>query len=108
MAKRRRRKIVWTESAISSRKDLFKYWNSRNKSTLYSKKLNAHFLLALELISKYPKIAISSEITAIRLKVVSDYYLIYQLTESTIIVLDIWDTRQNPQEIPIRKKDEKK
>ncbi len=104
----RRRKIVWTENAIKSRKNLFKYWNSRNKSTLYSKKLNAQFLLALELISKYPKIAISSEIKDIRLKIVSNYYLIYQLTESTIIVLDIWDTRQNPQEIPIQKKDEKK
>jgi addiction module RelE/StbE family toxin len=104
----RGRKIIWTENAINSRKSIFKYWNSRNKSTAYSKKLNSQFLLALTLISKFPKIATSSEIKDVRLKVVSNYYLIYQLTESNIIVLDIWDTRQNPEHFPIQKKNEKK
>lgn len=102
----RRRKIIWTKNAINSRKKIFKYWNNRNKSTVYSKKLNIQFLVALKIISKFPKIAISSEIKDIRLKVVSNYYLIYQITESNIIVLDIWDTRQNPEDSPIHKKDE--
>lgn len=104
----RGRKIIWTQKAIQSRKSIFKYWNSRNKSTAYSKKLNSQFLLALNLISKFPKIAIASEIKDVRLKVVSNYYLIYLLTDNEIVVLDIWDTRQNPENFPIQVKNEKK
>lgn len=32
----------------------------------------------------------------VRIKVVKDYYLIYEYNESEIAVLAIWDTNQNP------------
>jgi hypothetical protein len=38
----------------------------------------------------------------IRAILAKNYYLIFEITELNIIVLDIWDTRQNPQEFPIK------
>lgn len=98
----RRRKIIWTKKANSSRKDIFKYWNNRNKYTLYSKKLNNLFLEALKMISEFPDTAVQTQRETIRLKVVRDYQLIYQVTETEIILHYIWDTRQNPDDCPIK------
>ena len=33
-------KIIWTKIAISQRNEVFAYWNKRNKSTDFSKKIN--------------------------------------------------------------------
>lgn len=43
----RARKIVWTLEALETKTAIFSYWNNRNKSTLYSQKLNIHFKEAL-------------------------------------------------------------
>jgi len=32
--------INWSDKAQQDRKEIFKYWNNRNKSNEYSKKLN--------------------------------------------------------------------
>lgn len=98
---RRARKIIWTEKAIQSRKSIFQYWNTRNKSTLYSKKLNKLFTEALVLVSKFPVSPITSQIDNVRLKLVGDYQIIYEITETEIIVHYIWYSRQNPQNFPI-------
>ena len=34
-----RLKILWTSTALKQRNHIFKYWNERNKSNSYSKKL---------------------------------------------------------------------
>ena len=38
----------------------------------------------------------------VRIKVVKDYYLIYEYNESEIAVLAIWDTNQNPENLKIK------
>ena len=99
---RRARKIIWTQKAIESRKSIFQYWNTRNKSTHYSKKLNKLFREALALVSKFPVSPITSQIENVRLKLVRDYQIIYEITETEIIVHYIWDSRQNPKNYPIK------
>ena len=98
----RTRKVIWTEKAIQSRKEIFNYWNARNKSSTYSKKLNRLFKEALTMVSEYPVSSISTQIEDIRLKLVLDYQLIYESTETEIIVHYIWDTRRNPVNFPIK------
>ena len=38
-----KRKIIWTKSAISNRKEILEYWFQRTASKKYSKKLNDLF-----------------------------------------------------------------
>ena len=97
---RRRRKVIWTIDALLTKKSLYKYWNLRNKSTVFTKKLELLFKERLNQITQYPEGSI--EISAnLRMVLVRDYYLIFEFDDSTIRVLDIWDTRQNPEKFPI-------
>lgn len=98
---RGRRKIIWTIEALLTKKELFKYWNFRNKSTLYSEKLELIFKEKLKQVAQYPEdsIVISDNL---RIVLIRDYYLVFNFNQETIIVLDIWDTRQNPDNFSIK------
>jgi len=96
------RRIVWTIEARNSRKNIFEYWNQRNKSKFYSKKLNVLFKESLQLVSVFPDSGIPTQFKDIKLTIVSHFEIIYKVTQSEIVVLDIWDSRQNPQHFPLR------
>ena len=101
MVQKRRRKIWWTVNALLTKKNIFYYWNNRNKSTVYSQKLEQLFTTTLATVENYPEATITINKENIRAVLVRDYYLVFEITELTIKVLDIWDTRQNPQDFPI-------
>jgi addiction module RelE/StbE family toxin len=90
------RRVIWAANAQFDRKEILNYWNNRNKSNAYSKKLNELFVKALSIIKKHPNIGMQTSFKNVRIKVVKDYYLIYEYNESEIAVLAIWDTNQNP------------
>jgi toxin YoeB len=92
MAKR----IVWSQRARSERFAILEYWIKRNKSKIYSTKLNELFVKAVLTISKYPKIGKRTDVKNVRVKIVRDYLVIYEITEREIIILTIFDSRQDP------------
>lgn len=92
MAKR----IIWTNNAKLDKVDILEYYYHRNKSKNYSKKLNTVFNTELNLISNFPYIGRATLTENVRIKVVGHYYLIYEINEDCIVVLRIWDSRQNP------------
>ncbi|WP_310381963.1 type II toxin-antitoxin system RelE/ParE family toxin [Flavobacterium sp.] len=95
------RKIIWTPKSIKTRILLYDYWDNRNKSKSYSQKLHFLFKSALKIVATFPKLAISTNNKDVRLKLVRDYQIVYLATDTQIIVLDIWDTRQNPENFPL-------
>ena len=48
---------------------------------------------------KHPLIGKRTDIENVRVKVIRDYLIIYELTVSNIIVLSIWDCRQKPEDL---------
>ncbi|MCB0733275.1 MAG: type II toxin-antitoxin system RelE/ParE family toxin [Bacteroidetes bacterium] len=92
MAKR----IVWTEQAQRERRELLSYWIDRNKSKTYSVKLNNLFKEWVLLLSKRPEIGKPTDIDGIRVKVVRDYLLFYEVRKEIFYVLSIWDGRRDP------------
>lgn len=95
-------KIVWSIDAQISRRLIFEYWNKRNKSRVYSNKLNLLFNDSLKQAALLHETGKPTELKNIRLKIVSHFELIYEVSDTKITVLDIWDTRQNPQDFPIK------
>lgn len=90
------KQIIWSLRADSERIEILKYWNKRNKSTVYSKKLNFLFKEAIKLISIYPKIGKQTDDNIIRVKIVKDYLIFYELTQDNqIIILTIWDSKRD-------------
>lgn len=90
--------IIWTNSAQNDRKAIFQYWNKRNKSNLYSKKLNQLFKAQLKAASYNPKIGVKTKYKNVRVITIRDYQIFYLVT-TEINVISIWDTRMNPDKL---------
>lgn len=90
------KQVIWSRLAHSTRFQILDYWIKRNKSSTYSEKLNSLFEDAAILISKHPGMGKKTDVANIRIKIVKDYYFSYRETESSIEILTIWDSRQDP------------
>ena len=93
------RQVIWTDRAQKERITIFKYWNKRNESSIYSLKLYKLINESLKLICAHPLLGKLSDKENVRVKVLSDYLIIYETTLDFVIVLSIWDCRQNPEDL---------
>lgn len=93
------RKIIWTKSAQSERKEILIYWNNKNQSKAYSKKLNKLFSERVKLLSEHPKIGRLSNNGTTRITIVRDYLIFYEFTSTELIILSVWDTRRDEKNI---------
>jgi plasmid stabilization system protein ParE len=93
------KQIIWSQRAQDDRKQILEYWKNRNKSNIYSKKLDKRFREALHIIRDYPQIGKQTDDQKARIKIVKDYFLIYEETADSIILLTIWDSRQDPNKL---------
>jgi plasmid stabilization system protein ParE len=91
------KQVIWSRLAHNDRFNILDYWTQRNKSVIYSKRLNQIFENTAELISKHPKIGKQTGIQNIRIKIVKDYLFTYRETDDFVEILTIWDSRQDPE-----------
>jgi addiction module RelE/StbE family toxin len=98
-----KRKIEWSSQAKADLSKILEFFYIRNGSKTYSKKLNSKLRKAIRLLSKHPLIGIQSDVDNIRALVEGDYAIFYQLTEETVRIISIWDCRQNPDNLKIKK-----
>jgi toxin YoeB len=95
MAKR----IVYSQRAKADKKQILSYWQQRNKSNTFSKKLQQQFKAATKIISEFPQIGELTDDKKARIKVVRDYLIIYEEFDAQIFILTIWDSRQDPDKL---------
>ena len=95
MAKR----LVWSPIAKQIRKEILKYWILRNKSKRYSKKLNNLFENSAQQIADFPYSGISISGKLYRGKLIKDYYLLYKISDDSVEILFIWDTKKDPADL---------
>ncbi len=98
-----KRKVVWTISAEIQLQSTLDFFINRNKSVNYSRKLYKNFLKVLKTAEKNPEIGIKTKIENVRGLIIDDYILFYEISETMILVLKIWDSRQNPEKLDIVK-----
>jgi plasmid stabilization system protein ParE len=92
------RKIIWSANAKSDRIEILDYWIKRNKSNTYSKKLNLLFREAINLVAKNPTIGHVTIKENVRVKIVKQFLIIYEITEESINIHSIFDNRRDPVE----------
>lgn len=61
------RRLIWSVTAQNSRKNLFDYWNNRNKSKVYSNKLNSLFNENLKSVVQFPDLEILLQMTILNM-----------------------------------------
>ena len=96
------KQIIWTKRAQQDRKEILQYWRVHNQSNAYSKKLNLLIKKAIALVAAHPHIGRRTNIYNVRVKLVRDYLVFYEESESEIFILTIWDNRRNPDEVPFQ------
>ena len=92
-------KIFWTETALKQRNYVFEYWNERNKSIEYSKKLNAKIIERISLLKSQPKLGKKSNFKNVRIVSLGHYSILYKFDELKIIIVGFGDNRQNPNKL---------
>ena len=93
------KQVIWSLRAQNDKKEILDYWRQRNKSNTYSKKLNELFRESIKIILDFPQIGKVTDDTKARIKIVRDYLIIYEETETQIFILTIWDSRQDPEKL---------
>ena len=89
--------ILWTSTAISQRNTIFEYWNDRNGSTTYSKKLNFMIKERLLHLSNNPLMGKISVLENTRTISLGHFSIIYKLQDNLIFIMAFWDNRQDPE-----------
>ena len=90
-------KVIWSLRAQRERFEILKYWENRNKSKTYSRKLYQLFEVGMAKVAKMPESGIPTDDPAIRTKIIRDYLIYYHINSPNLIeVLSIWDSRRNP------------
>lgn len=92
-------KLFWTETAIRQRNYYFEYWNNRNKSNSYSKKLNQKIKERANLLKTNPELGKETEINEIRIVSLGHYSILYKFDSDKVVIVGFWDSRQNPQKL---------
>ena len=75
------RRLTWSVEARTSRKNIFDYWNNRNKSKIYSNKLDSLFKENLKTLVKRPEFGIPTTHENIKIIIVSHFEIIYKFSQ---------------------------
>ncbi len=93
------KQVIWSLRAQEDRKNILNYWRQRNGSITYSKKLNYLFKEAVRIIKDFPQVGKLADQKNVRMKIVRDYFILYEDTGTTIYILTIWDSRQDSKKL---------
>jgi toxin YoeB len=94
-------KIIWTKRAEEIFFKILEFYAEHNKSNVYSRKLNSEIGKTLKLLLKHPFLGRKTEIENLRVLIKNNYKIFYKIETNAIIVLLIWDSRQNPDDLKI-------
>ncbi len=90
-------KVEWTHFAKKQRDDVFKYWNNRNKSKSYSKKLRIAINEKINQLKLQPFSGVQLVDKNTRILFLKNYSLIYYINKDSISVISFWENHQNPE-----------
>lgn len=94
-------RIVWTPQAKIDRFDILNFYHESGtpKSTLI--KLDNKIRNIIEYLSFFPELGVAYKAKNARILYKENYSIIYRIKGKDILILQIWDTRQNPKNLPL-------
>lgn len=91
-------KVEWSAEARLDLYDILNFYIIRNGNAIYSRKLNSKIHKSVKLITKNPFIGTKTNMDSVFILIAGDYLIIYELIESKILIVMIWDSRRNPED----------
>jgi plasmid stabilization system protein ParE len=96
-----KRVILWSEFAKIELKFILEYYNFRNKNKTFSKNLHRKIQSDITILIFNPDIGKKTDLINVRGLIIGNYTVIYEFNENHIIILSVWDTRQNPDRLKL-------
>ncbi len=96
-----KREVIWTKNSEIQLQEILEFFTKRNKNGNYSRKLYKRFKTELNIVSINPELGIKTKLDQIRGLIIEDYVLFYEIQEGRILILKVWDCRQNPDSLSI-------
>ena len=90
-------KLNWSFTAKLQRDEIFSYWNRRNKSTNYSKKLKIIIKQNTNILKIQPYLGKEISKSHTRILIVKNYSLVYFVEDKYINIISFWENHQNPE-----------
>ena len=94
-----KKSVVWTQTAIKQRREILKYWTTRNKSTVYAEKLIGLIKERIELIIENPEAGKSTNHLDTREAAMGNFSIYYKIVDEKIFVTSFWDNHQDPKKL---------
>ena len=91
--------IFWTQTALKQRNYTLEYWNNRNKSNSYSKKLNSSIKERTNLLKTNHELGKKTGFNNTRIISLGHYSILYKKIDFKIIITGFWDNRQDPKKL---------
>jgi plasmid stabilization system protein ParE len=98
-----KRKIIWSPRAKKDLLQILDFYYRRNGTKTYSIKLNLTIRNTIRLLEKHPEIAIRTDVKNVRNLIIGDFGIFYEIKSKTIEILTIWDSRQDPIKLDLKK-----
>lgn len=95
------RRIIWSKRAEKVFSEILDFYNIRNKSKTYSRKLNSKIKQILNIIIRHPFIGRKTDNENIRVLIKGKYKIFYRIEPEEIVILLVWDTSQNPDNLTL-------
>ncbi len=89
-------KILFSTQFADNFETILTYFDKRNGSNLYSKKLTQLILTKIALLSTMPEIGRKTNFASVRILFVKQYGIEYQIRENVILVNNIFSCKTNP------------
>lgn len=96
-----KRVIVWTEVAKLELRYILEFYSFRNKSKSYSQILHKKTQTELKHLILQPEIGKKTDLINARGLIIENHIINYELNENHIIILSVWDTKQNPNRLKL-------
>jgi len=97
-------KITWAHEARMDLYSILEFYYKRNGNVTYSSKLNSRIQKRVGLLSKNPFIGVQTGYESVRVLIVDEFQIIYEVFNQLILIIMVWDSRRNPEERTIDKR----
>lgn len=88
--------IIYSPQFAESFESILNYFDERNGSNTYSKKLFKMVHEQIQLLATFPEVGRQTNFPGVRVLFVDTYGIEYQIRDKAILVIDIYSCKTNP------------
>lgn len=88
--------IIYSPQFAESLEAILNYFDERNGSNAYSKKLFKMLHEQIQLLATFPEVGRQTNFPGVRILFVDTYGIEYQIRDMTILIIDIYSCKTNP------------